>query len=149
MLITGNSTFDGLSGVVETDTYLSLPGVSHFTLKADERTEADQAPCGLSQIAASIVFCYMTQISRYIEHMRLNVRGTRIVQYWPVAIRDGTPPQGVAEPVDTHLFFSGDESDETHEKLMTIAARTCYLHATLTAQLSPEVAIVHNGRSLG
>jgi len=50
---------------------------------------------------------------------------------------------GGVEPVDTHLFLSGEESEETYEKLMTVAARTCYLHATLGAALPPEIAVVH------
>jgi uncharacterized OsmC-like protein len=52
------------------------------------------------------------------------------------------------EPVDTHLFLNGDESDETHERLMRIAATTCYLHATLASALEPVVSIEMNGAAL-
>jgi uncharacterized OsmC-like protein len=145
-VITGNSRFAGLNGICEVDAYLSLPGVSHFAIKADERPDGDEAPCGLSHIAAGIVFCYMTQISRYIEHMKLDIHGTRIVQLAPYGL--GADRRGGAEPVDTHLFFNGEEGDEMHERLMLIAARTCYLHATLAAALEPEVIVIHNGKAL-
>jgi len=91
-VITGNSRFPGLNGIAEVDTYLSLPGVSHFAIKADERPAGDEAPCGLSHITAGIVFCYMTQISRYIEHMKLDIGGTRIVQVAPYSLGGGGGP---------------------------------------------------------
>jgi hypothetical protein len=58
---------------------------------------------------------------------------------------DGDRLRGVAEPADTHLFLNGHEADETYERLMHIAARTCYLHATLAAALEPRVSIELNG----
>jgi uncharacterized OsmC-like protein len=75
----------------------------------------------------------------------------RLVQFSPYTLRgsaaDGSARGGI-EPVDTHLFLHGDESDETHEKLMNIAATTCYLHATLCSALEPEVSIEMNGAAL-
>src|SRR3546814_7330722 len=53
------------AGVTETDSWLRLPGVSHFAMKSDERPDGGQAPSGLALLSASIVFCYMTQLSRY------------------------------------------------------------------------------------
>jgi len=47
--------------------------------------------------------------------------------------------------VDTHLFLSGEEDDETHEKLMKIAATVCYLHATLADSVIADVKIDLNG----
>jgi len=55
---------------------------------------------------------------------------------------------GAIEPVDTHLFLNGGADDAAHERLMTIAANTCYLHATLAAALEPVVSIEHNGALL-
>ena len=50
--------------------------------------------------------------------------------------------------MDTHLFLNGEESDETHERLMNIAATTCYLHATLVSQLAPVVSVELSGSPL-
>lgn len=153
--VVGVSKLIDPAGVTETDTWLRLPGVSHFTMKSDERTQAypdaDRAPSGLALLSASIVFCYMTQLSRYIEHQKFDIDGVRIVQYTPYVLTgsaaDGTLA-GRAEPADTHLFLNGDEGDEVHERLMTIAAKTCYLHATMAAALVPVVSVTLNGKAL-
>lgn len=159
--ITGESRLLDPAGVTATDTWLEVPGVSHFTLRTDERSGigdgpgsagGDQGPSGLALLSAGIVFCYMTQLTRYIENQHFDIRGVRLVQYTPYALTgsaaDGTLT-GIVEPVDTHLFLSGDAGDEEHEKLMTIAAKTCYLHATLADTLPPDVAIELNGKALG
>jgi uncharacterized OsmC-like protein len=139
------------AGITETDSTLEMPGVSHFKFKTDERPDAEEAPSGLGIASAGIVFCYMTQIARFIEHQEFNIRGVRLVQYTPYEltgnIADGSWT-GTQEPVDTHLFLSGDESDETHEKLMKIGAAMCYLHASLGKANEPVVSIELNGTAL-
>ena len=153
--VTGTSRLLDRTGVTETDTWLEIPGLSHFAFKSDERPSAETrdegGPSGLALIAAGIVFCYMTQLTRYILHQKFDIGGVRIVQRTPFALT-GNPADGTwtgsIEPVDTHLFLNGGEDDETHERLMTIAANTCYLHATLGAQLDPLVSIEHNGKPL-
>lgn len=83
----------------------------------------------------------MTQIARFIEHMKLDIGDVRIVQHSPYALRrDGDRLMGVAEPVDTHLFLNGKADDETHERLMKVAEVMCYLHATLIKALPPKVS---------
>ena len=57
-------------------------------------------------------------------------------------------PKAVAEPIDTHLFLNGEAPEETHLQLLTIAARTCYLHAAAKTPVEPNLRIVHNGRAL-
>jgi len=52
------------------------------------------------------------------------------------------------EPIDTHLFLNGEAPDETHLQLLTIAARTCYLHAASKTPVEPNLRIVHNGRAV-
>jgi hypothetical protein len=133
----------GADGLFEVDTYLGVPGASHFRLLSDEG-EAGAAPCGLSLLSAGIAFCYMTQLSRYIENMKMNIRGVRLVQL----NRYVAGAKAAAEPVDTHLFLNGEAPDETHLQLLTIAARTCYLHAAAKTPVEPNVRIVHNGNAL-
>jgi uncharacterized OsmC-like protein len=144
-------------GVTETDCVLDMSGMSHFALKSDERgatagaASPDQAPSGLSLLSAGLAVCVRTQLSRYSEHMRFRIRQVRLVQFNPYTLQgsasDGSA-RGSIEPVDTHLFLHGDESDETHERLMRIAATTCYLHATLASALEPVVSIEVNGAAL-
>lgn len=143
-------TVDGRNRLLDADgaseTYLKLgfPGTSHFLVKADPKGE--RAPSGLSYVTAGIAFCYMTQLARYIEHMKMAIRSVRLVQSSPYSV-GGSPAgadwSGAAEAVDTHLFLDGEESEATYERLMNVAANTCYLHATLGAALEPELRIDH------
>jgi uncharacterized OsmC-like protein len=141
----GRIDADGLTLV---DTALLMPGTTHFTFRSAEGAE-DEAPSGLALLSAGIAFCYMTQLSRYIEHMKMRIRGVRLVQLNPYELAiDGNRHEGRAHPIDTHLFLNGEAPDETHARLLTIAARTCYLHATAAAALAPVVTVVHNGRKI-
>jgi uncharacterized OsmC-like protein len=149
-VVKGACTLTDAAGATETDTWLEMPGMSHFSLKSDERTSDDTAPSGLALHAAGIAFCFMTQLDRYIEHMKFDIDGVRLVQYAPYATSAaGDGLTGVAEPLDTHLFLNGRESEATYEQLMHIAARTCYLHATLGTTLEPELSVVLNGKAVG
>jgi uncharacterized OsmC-like protein len=136
------------AGIAMIDTWLAMPGVSHFIFRSDAG-ETGEAPSGLALLSAGIAFCYMTQLSRYIEHMKLNIHEVRLVQLTPfeVVTSDGDT-RSVAYPIDTHLFLNGDAPEETHGKLLRIAARTCYLHATAAAALEPIVRICCNGEPL-
>ena len=42
----------------------------------------------------------------------------------------------------------GEAPEETHLQLLTIAARTCYLHAASKTPTEPKVRIVHNGQDI-
>ena len=133
----------GADGMYQTDTWLGMPGTSHFRLLSDESGNAG-APCGLALLSAGIAFCYMTQLSRYIENMKMNIHGVRLVQFNPYV----AGPAAAAEPIDTHLFLNGEAADETHLQLLTIAARTCYLHAAAKTPTEPKLRIVHNGQDI-
>ena len=106
----------------------SFPGIpaSRFTFVADETGE--QAPNGLAYAWAGVAFCYLTQLSRYIDTRKLGVSGARLAQRGPLA-----------GPIDTHLFLNGAADDATMQELLAMGARTCYLHATLGAALAPSL----------
>ncbi len=123
------------------ESWLELPGASHFHFKTSVSADT-HAPSGLALISAGVAFCYMTQLARYIESMKMAVCGVRLVQYTPYAIDGG---RGRSLPIDTHLFLNGEAPEETHLQLLRIAARTCYLHATMAAHLEPQVVVFHNG----
>jgi uncharacterized OsmC-like protein len=130
-------------GLYETDTWLGMPGTSHFKLISDE-SGAAAAPCGLALFSAGIAFCYMTQLARYIENMKMNIRGVRLVQSNPYI----AGITAAVEPIDTHLFLNGEAPEETHLQLLTIAARTCYLHAAAKTPTGPKLRIMHNGSEI-
>ena len=140
--VIGKSALIHADGATETDVVLGMPGASNFALKSDERMDGYQGPSGLSLLAAGIAFCYMTQMSRYIEYQKMAIRGVRLVQYTPFMLEaDGDGVRGIAGPADTHLYLSGDEDDDTFERLMKIAERTCYLHKTMSDALEPTVKV--------
>jgi uncharacterized OsmC-like protein len=141
--ILGEGKSLGTDGMYETDTWLGMPGTSHFKLTSDEGG-AGTAPCGLALLSAGIAFCYMTQLARYIENMKMNIHGVRLVQLNPYV----AGARAAAEPIDTHLFLNGEAPEETHLQLLTIAARTCYLHAASKAPTEPKLRLVHNGRDI-
>ena len=130
----------GPGGMYATDTWLGMPGTSHFRLISEE-SRNDTAPSGLALLSAGIAFCYMTQLSRYIESMKMDIHGVRLVQFNPYVVG----ARAAAEPIDTHLFLNGNAAPETHSQLLTIAARTCYLHAASKTPTEPNLRIIHNG----
>ena len=141
--IFGDGKSVGPDGLYQVDTFLGVPGASHFKLLSDEG-DTDSAPCGLTLLSAGIAFCYMTQLSRYIENMKMNIHGVRLVQFNSYV----AGPKAAVEPIDTHLFLNGEAPEETHLQLLTIAARTCYLHAASKTPVEPKLRIVHNGRAI-
>ncbi len=138
--VTGRGRLADASGMTAMETWLQLPGMSHFAFHSDE-SGCDRAPCGLALLSAGLAFCYMTQLARYVEAMKLAVGSIRLVQFSPYA-------NGSAGAVDTHLFLHGDAPESAHTNLLSMAARTCYLHASISATLPPSIEIEHNGAAL-
>ncbi len=141
--IVGEGRPAGPDGMFATETWLAMPGSSHFRLTGDESGH-EAAPGGLALLSAGIAFCYMTQLARYIESMKLDIHGVRLVQFNPYV----TGVHAAAEPIDTHLFLNGEAAPETHLQLLTIAARTCYLHAASKTPTEPKLRIIHNGEPI-
>lgn len=126
------------------ESWLQLAGATHFAYRADV-AGTDSAPSGLGLLSAGIAFCFMTQLSRYVEQQKLAVGGIRLVQFNRYEIADG---MARAHGVDTHLFLNGQAPDEVQANLVRVAAHTCYLHATLAAALAPAIRITLNGQAL-
>lgn len=141
--IHGNAEFK--LGMTRAVTWANRHGGSRFAIRSDERADHDLGPTGLSLAFAGVAFCLMTQLLRYVEYHKMNVRALRIVQDANCEILDG---RARAYPLDTHVFVHGEESDETMEGLLQMAANTCYLHAALHGSLDPVVAIELNGAPL-
>lgn len=148
--IKGHSYFSNPQGITEIESWLGLPGMSHFQFISDEGGTC-KAPSGLGLLSAGIAFCFITQIARYIENMKLQVNGIRLVQYNPFSITAGEnsiADIGRAEPIETHLFLNGALSDDMFEKLLNMSARTCYLHASALNSLPPKIKLIHNEKEI-
>lgn len=143
--VKGRGTLIDGSGIYRTKVALNLPGSSLFAFTADEGGAAS-APTGLALATAGIAFCYITQISRYIESMRLAIRGIRLVQTSPYGITpDG---RGTAAACDTHLFLNGEADGDTFEMLQRVAANTCYLHQTMIHMPPLDISVRLNGTAV-
>ncbi len=134
----------GRTGEFETDTWIGRPGMTHFRMICDE-SDADAAPSGLGLMSAGIGLCYLTQLQRYINAQKLDISAARLVQFTP--FRTGSA--GRSDAIDTHLFLNGQAPDEHHLNLLTIAARTCFMHVAAATALDPQVTLVVNGRQAG
>lgn len=132
-------------GISHTTTWANRLGGSAFSIRSDDHSQNALAPSSLAYGSASIAFCFMTQLLRYVEHHKMKVSALRLVQMSPHHINSG-----VAEPVplDTHVFVNTEESDQVMEGLIQMSARTCYLHAALSSTLPPKISFVMNGRKL-
>ncbi len=148
--IKGQGHFLEEPGITEIESWLALPGMSHFLFISDEGGTS-KAPSGLGLLSSGIAFCFITQIARYIENMKLNVDGVRLVQFTPFSISEGADNHfhvGDAESIETHLFLNGSLSEDMFEKLLNMSARTCYLHATALNSLQPKITLIHNNNEL-
>ena len=144
--VNGEGEIDPASGLYRCKVALNRPGSSHFAYISDE-TAADRAPSGLALLSAAVAFCYMTQLSRYIEAMKLAIRNVRLVQLSPYAI--GPEARGVSSPCDTHLFMQGEAEEDMFERLQLVAANTCYLHQTMIGATPLQVTLSNGGRQVG
>jgi len=135
--IVGKSSTNANSKIVEVDTVLGLPGMTHFVISSD--IDGIIAPSPVNVMGAAISFCFLTQTHRYIHHQKFAIEGLRMSQY--ATFKEN--PDGTVEmmPLDTHLYMNGTAPDEHNEKLIDMSERTCYLHATLSEALDPKINI--------
>jgi len=150
ILIRGRSEVVDLAGVVAATALPASPG-ARFRLLADARPAPRHAPTPLALAAAGVAFCYMTQLSRYVEHRKHKVHGIRVVQTNRFSVsgraEDFSLRGGVA-PFETHVFLNADEPDDLMQTLLEIAENTCYLHAALRSALPGRVEAALNGAVL-
>jgi hypothetical protein len=149
--IRGAGVPDAAAGVWAATVHPAGPG-ARFRIRCDERADAEGAPAALAHAAAGIAFCYMTQLTRYIEHRKHKVRQVRMVQTLPFTLAGAAAAgtlRGGVEPVDTHVFLNAEEPDEVMQNLLEVAENTCYLHAALRSAIPSRVVATLNGAPLG
>ena len=135
--IVGKSSTNANSKIVEVDTVLGLPGMTHFVISSD--IDGVIAPSPVNVMGAAISFCFLTQTHRYIHHQKFAIEGLRMSQY--ATFKENSDGKVEMMPLDTHLYMNGTAPDEHNEKLIDMSERTCYLHATLCEALEPKINI--------
>ena len=149
--VKGSSKLNESKSGLISETTLERPVGSKFGFKTDEFSTQSTAPSGLSYLCAGIAFCYMTQLLRYSEYLKYKISDIRMVQVNPFRLIGSAAQnnlQAYADPVDTHLFLNGDEADDVMQNLLTMGAKTCYLHAALSAQVTPQILLSLNGEKI-
>lgn len=124
--------------VARSTSWANLPGGSRFGLRSADGLDDDRAPSGLAYAFAGVAFCLMTQLLRYVEHHHMKIRALRIVQHADCELIGGIAR---AHALDTHIFVHGEESEAVMERLVQMAADTCYLHAAFHGSLDPVVSV--------
>ncbi len=140
--IHGTCTLEG--EIARSTSWADLPGGSRFALRSAASHRHDHAPSGLTYAFAGVAFCLMTQLLRYVEHHHMKIRALRIVQHADCEVNAGVAR---AHALDTHIFVHGEESEAVMERLVQMAADTCYLHAAFHAALEPVVAVELKARA--
>ena len=135
--IVGKSSTNANSKIIEIDTVLGLPGMTHFVISCD--IDGIIAPSPVNVMGAAISFCFLTQTHRYIHHQKFAIEGLRMSQY--ATFKENSDGLVEMMPLDTHLYMNGTAPDEHNEKLIDMSEKTCYLHATLSEALEPKINI--------
>jgi len=119
-------------GLKEARVQLLRPIGSTFKFISDETS--DGAPPSLAYLSAGVGFCYMTQLGRYANIVKLGLNSCSIVQDNVFTLSGSARDENLragAKPVDTHLFVRLDGTDESARKLLKLGEQTCFLHAAM------------------
>jgi organic hydroperoxide reductase OsmC/OhrA len=133
-------------GLKEVEIRLIKPIGSTFKFVSDETSES--APPSLAYLSAGVGFCYMTQLGRYANIVKLGLNSYSIVQDNIFAQSGSARNEDLrasARPVDTHLFVKLDGSDQDAKKLLKMGEQTCFLHAAMRSSNRTQVRAEING----
>ncbi|MFK7804779.1 MAG: OsmC family protein [Anaerolineae bacterium] len=126
-------------GLLACDIQLFKPRGSNFRLLGDESGNV-RAPSSLSYLSAGVGFCFMTQIGRYAQIVKQDLKGYSVVQDSSFAIgTDGSE----AFPVDTHTYLEMGEDDAAAQKNLYMSERTCFLHAAMRGSTKTVIKLEH------
>lgn len=106
--------------------------------------EDGRAPDANTLISAGIGFCFMTQFGRFVSMLGLDLPDYRIVQDAHFSLggaSGGTGVAGTADPLETHVYLTTAESDETAQEMLDISEQTCFLHAFCRTNLKTKLSI--------
>ena len=130
-------------GLKEIEQHLYSPHGSIFRFLSDEGKDA-RAPDAVSYISAGIAFCFMTQFGRMASMEKLNLPKYAIVQDTHFSLggaSGGTGKAGEADPVETHVHLTTDESDDIARDMLDVSEKTCFLHAFCRTDLKTKLKV--------
>lgn len=107
-----------------------------------------RAPDANSYISAGIGFCFMTQFGRLVPMLNLDLPEYQIIQDTQFSLggaSGGTGKVGEADPVETHVYLTTQESDEVTQEMLDLSEQTCFLHAFCRTDLKTKLKVVDQG----
>jgi len=120
------------------------PAGSAFEFLSDDSAAAggrERAPSGLALLSCGVAFCFMTQIGRYAQITKQQLRGYRIAQATGFRLPGDDGPS--AEPVQTLVCLDTDEPEQNSRELLRMAEQTCYLHAAYRLGSDQHNLLIH------
>lgn len=130
-------------GLKEIEQHLYSPHGSIFRFLSDEGDTA-RAPDAVSYISAGIAFCFMTQFGRMASMEKLDLPKYAIVQDTHFSLggaSGGTGKPGEADPVETHVHLTTEESDDIARDMLDVSEKTCFLHAFCRTDLKTKLKV--------
>lgn len=134
--------------LMETSVQLFKPIGSVFRFRCDgvqASTSAGQTPPALAFLMAGVGFCFMTQIGRYAQITKQELRSYAIVQDSTFDLGAGAAR---ALPTHTQVFLDTAQSPAVAQKFVQMAEQTCFLHAAMRTCLPSRIDAKLNGKEL-
>ncbi len=117
------------------------PSGSRFEFLSDNSRAVgglERAPSGLAYLSAGVAFCFMTQIGRYAQISKQDLRAYRIIQDTGFTLANGCEPQAL--PVETLVFLDTGEPPDKSLQLVKMGEQTCYIHASYQVPIKTDVS---------
>jgi uncharacterized OsmC-like protein len=116
------------------------PAGSRFEFLSDDSRAVggqERAPSGLAYLSAGVAFCFMTQIGRYAQITKQDLKDYRIIQDTEFRLAAELEPD--ASAVETLVFLDTGESQDKSIQLVRMSEQTCYIHAAYRAPIKTVV----------
>ena len=133
-------------GIKEIEQHLYSPHGSIFRFLCEEAPPngKGRAPDAASYISAGIGFCFMTQFGRMASMEKLDLPQYSIVQDTHFSLggaSGGHGGAGTADPVETHVHLTTQDSDDVARDMLDVSEQTCFLHAFCRTDLKTRLKL--------
>lgn len=138
--VSASGTLDLQTALMRTRTGVSSWPSYYWDIVCDPTGE--QAPAPLALVALGTAFCFHTQLSRYTNIRRLDLRNSSLAQL--TTYEPASAAKGVAPPILTGVFLNGGESQDVTRSLLGVAANSCYAHraTSVAVDLASQVTLL-------
>ena len=128
-------------GIKSIEVQCISPAGSKFELLSDNSRAAgglERAPSGLAYLSAGVAFCFMTQIGRYAQITKQDLKNYRIIQDTGFRLAQDCEPDATA--VETLVCLDTGETRDKSIQLVRMSEQTCYIHASYRLPMRTNVS---------